>query len=172
MIRGGVVLLSPEEVLGFCLWAFVYFAEGLVGMTRNHLYYSIGFPLGKLVSSEPMVEFIARVQGNRTVKLFGFALQDGSGGLRYKYLGNWLPSFIKASIRTEQPGELKIRFNLNWATTLLLGALLYQSIVRDGYAALVWQLMLWVWLYFLWIQYSEIRDVVRGAQDACRTDRV
>jgi hypothetical protein len=122
-------------------------------------YFQAGFPLGGLKLESDGESVATRAKAMKNVKLFVCELPGGTYGLRYGFLGNWLPSFTKGVLRSAGPDKSVFSISLNWGATALLGALLVQLFYREN--LVLWVLLLAVVVLLIWFQWTETIDGLR-----------
>ncbi len=153
------MLLSPAETLGFVICSSVLILDALLGRLRLRHYFQAGFPLGGLKLESDGESVATRAKAMKNVKLFVCELPGGTYGLRYGFLGNWLPSFTKGVLRSAGPDKSVFSISLNWGATALLGALLVQLFYREN--LVLWVLLLAVVVLLIWFQWTETIDGLR-----------
>jgi hypothetical protein len=155
------MLLSPSESLGFVVCASVLILDALLGRFRVRHYFQVGFPLGGLRLAADVESVATRAKVMRNVKLFVCDLPCGTYGLRYGFLGNWLPSLTKGILRTAGPDKTVFSISLNWGATALLGTLILQLFDREH--VVLWGLLLSFVVLLIWFQWSETINGLRNA---------
>lgn len=153
------MLLSPSDTLGFVICASVLILDAFLGRVRLRHYFQLGLPLGRIQLSADGEGVAKTAKAMKNVKLFVCELPDGTYGLRYGFLGNWLPSFTKGVLRTAGPDKSVFSINLNWGATALLGAHIFQ--LFSGENLVVWGLLLAFIVLLVWFQWTETIDGLR-----------
>jgi hypothetical protein len=151
--------LSDLEILGFVCCAVVLICDALLGRLPLPGYYRFGIPLARFILPFDVEEVTRRAQGVRSLRLFVRSLSESRYGIRYGFLGNWLPSLTKVVVQSDQHRSSKISVSLNWGCTLLLTGLLTQLLLRQD--KLVWLGLLVAVLLMVWFQCDEMVRALR-----------
>jgi hypothetical protein len=149
---------SDTEILVFVSCAFILILDAVLGRARIAIYYRLGVPVASFNVAMGLEEAMRNARESRLARLYVRALTNSSYGIRYGFLGNWIPSFTKLTARSD--GETtQIWMTLNWGCTLLLAALSIQFFLRPEKIMIGFLLALV--LLMIWFQYDETASAIK-----------
>jgi hypothetical protein len=146
--------LSDLEILGFVCCAVLLICDALLGRLPFPWYYRFGIPVARFTLPFDVEEVARRAEEVKSVRLLVRVLSERRYGIRYGFLGNWLPSLTKVMVRPDQHRSIRIGVSLNWGCTLLLTGLLTQLLLRQD--RLLFLGLLAAVLLMVWLQYDEM----------------
>jgi hypothetical protein len=155
------MLLSDDAILGFVMCSSILIFDALLGKLRLRQYFQVGVPLGSMGLAADAQSVATKAMAMTRVRVHVCELPGGTYGLRYGFLGNWLPSFTKGVLRPAGADKSVFSISLNLGATALLGALTVQLFYRED--LVLWGFLLAMVVLLVWFQRTETITGLRKA---------